>query len=324
MSLILLFLIAAFLQSGTVDVNDQWNRLRYSESKPTGPIAGGIPLRVMFIGASVTLGDHSTGNRGYRKQIRDWMVSLGNPVNCVGANRFGEFKDNDVQAFGAQPIKPTLDRAREIVPQMQPNLILINAGSSDCFQQDHWGAGHTLEYMRNLVDFLLKESPRAAIIMSTIVTCPWEGTEQCVKGANAQIRQVATDLIREEKPVTLAEMHYDQGLPDRPNRTHIGPDGMHPTDEGYFMMGRIFMEKIREVEKNGWLHPPVENGIGEDGDAERDAQEAPKKAGQAGQAGKAGKAEKANTEKPVEIADGGEHKHIRRSHGVSRPAKRKH
>lgn len=43
---------------------------------------------------------------------------------------------------------------------------------------------------------------------------------------------------------------------------------MHPTDDGYFMMGRLIMEKIREVEKKGWLHAPVDNGLLLDGDAE--------------------------------------------------------
>jgi hypothetical protein len=49
---------------------------------PTGPIAGGIPIRVMFIGASMALGDPPQS--AYRMQLRDWLVSLGNPVNCVG------------------------------------------------------------------------------------------------------------------------------------------------------------------------------------------------------------------------------------------------
>ncbi|CAJ2503743.1 Uu.00g111370.m01.CDS01 [Anthostomella pinea] len=271
---VVLFSFVALMRSDTVDVvHDRWDRITQAGLKvglkAEGPIAGGIPIRIMFIGASVTLGDRSTGEVGYRKQIRDWIVSRGNRVNAVGANRYGDFEDNDVQAFGAQPIKPTLDRAREIVPATQPNLILVNAGSSDCFQEDNWGAGHVYRDMHDLIEFLLLESPRATIVMSTIVTCPWAGTEQCVKGANAQIRQVATDLIREGKPIALAEMHFDQGLPNRPNLTDIGPDDMHPTDRGYFLMGDIFMEKVREVDRKGWLQPPVQNGVPADGDTER-------------------------------------------------------
>ncbi|KAI0010541.1 carbohydrate esterase family 3 protein [Xylariaceae sp. FL0662B] len=269
-------LFLTLFHSSTIDARGQWERIAHSSTRP---VAGGIPLRVMFIGASMTLGEHSTGDLGYRKQIRDWLTSLGNPVNYVGANRFGDFKDNDVQAFGAQPIKPTLDRAREIVPATQPNLILVNAGSSDCFQLDHWGPAYILQSMRDLIDFLLEASPRTTIIMSTIITSPWEGTEACVKSANAQIRQVAIDLMREGKPIALAEMHWDQGLPGRVLLKDIGPDDMHPIDEGYFKMGDIFMEKIREVEAKGFLQPPVPNGIADDGDAERDAEEARERQG---------------------------------------------
>ncbi|KAI0181737.1 carbohydrate esterase family 3 protein [Hypoxylon sp. FL1284] len=269
-SALFLFLIVIFIQPTPDTARNGWNRLTHTGA---GPLAGGIPLRVMFIGASMTLGEHSTGELGYRKQIRDWMISKGNQVNYVGQNRFGDFKDNDVQAFGAQPIKPTLDRLKEVVPLVQPNLVLINAGSSDCFQLDHWGPAYTLQAMRDLVDFIFEASPRTTIIMSTVIMSPWEGTERCVKSTNAQIRQVAIDVIREGKPVVMAEMHYDQGLPNRVERADIGPDDMHPTDKGYFKMGDIFMEKILEVEKNGWLQAPVENGVPYDGDAARDEED---------------------------------------------------
>ncbi|KAJ8121938.1 hypothetical protein ONZ43_g1741 [Nemania bipapillata] len=286
-----LILIASF-QTGPVDFREHWDKLR--RPKKNG-LADGIPLRVMFIGASMTLGEHSTGERGFRKQVRDWLVSQGNEVNYVGQNRYGDFLDNDVQAFGAQPIKPTLDRCKEIVPQTQPNLILINAGSSDCFQQNHWGPAFILQKMRALVDYLFEASPRATIIMSTIITSPWDNVEDCVKSANAQIRQVAADLIREGRPVVLAEMHHDQGLPGRVEKAHIGKDNMHPIDAGYFIMGDIFIESIQDVEEKGWLQPPINNGIPFDGEAERHAEEA--------------KSEKQIQEhKPEEHAEAGEKK----------------
>lgn len=53
------------------------------ESKPIG---GGIPLRIMFIGASMTLG--TPPQSAYRMALRKWLVSLGNAVNCVGTVRF--------------------------------------------------------------------------------------------------------------------------------------------------------------------------------------------------------------------------------------------
>ncbi|KAK6860322.1 hypothetical protein PG995_003958 [Apiospora arundinis] len=269
------FLLASGLQSGTVDVNQQWNSIVRGVGGGHGSLGGDMPIRIMFLGASMSLGEHSEGERGYRQQIRDWIAEKGNPVNCVGANRFGDFKDNDVQAWGAQPIKPTLDRARDFVPAAQPNLILINAGSSDCFQEGTWGSSNILNHMRDLVDFLLEASPRSTVIMSTIIFSPWSNVDRCVRSANAQIRQVSRDLAREGKPVLLAEMHRDQGgapgtVVDEPE---MGPDNMHPTTEGYFVMGEAFKKSILEADKKGWLQPPVSNGIPADGNAERMATE---------------------------------------------------
>lgn len=110
---------------------------------------------------------------------------------------------------------------------------------------DHWGPAYILQSMRELVDFLFEASPRATIIMSTIITSPWDGTERCVQSANAQIRQVAIDLIREGKPVTMAEMHFDQGLPNRVLREDIWTDGMHPTDQG------MCYNSLRQKQKPG-------------------------------------------------------------------------
>ncbi|KAI0458842.1 hypothetical protein F5B21DRAFT_457933 [Xylaria acuta] len=238
------------------------------------PIAGGVPIRVMFIGASMTLGDPPQS--AYRMRLREWLVSLGNAVNCVGTNRFGKFKDNDVQAFPATPIQILHEKAQTAVPEMQPNLIIVNAGSSDCFQEEHWGSAHAYDYTRNLVDFLFEASPRAAVILSTLVTSTSPQFERCIKSINAQIRQVAVDVKREGKHLMLSEQHYDQGLPGRVTTEFIKSDNMHPTFEGWEMMAEVYKQDILEVDANGWIVEPVKNGILDDGDAERDLEEAAK------------------------------------------------
>ncbi|KAI2641677.1 carbohydrate esterase family 3 protein [Hypomontagnella submonticulosa] len=271
-SAVALILIVIFF-THSVDVEYQWNRLTHGKPEiiPDGPIAGGMPLRIMFLGASITRGEVSTGDRGYRKQLRDKLTSLGNPVNCVGFNRFGDFPDNDVEGYGASRIRQMHHHAAQSVPYLQPNLVLIQVGTSDCFQKDD--PANIITRMRDLVDYLLEASPRATVIMSTVLTTPDLEVEPCMRSANAQIRQVAVDLIREKKPVAIAEMHYDQGLPNRPRPEDIGNDRIHPTDEGYFMMGDIFMEKIREVEEKGFLKHPVNNGIPADGDSSREVED---------------------------------------------------
>jgi hypothetical protein len=69
-------------QNATKPVDDAEPADTKEAEKQTGAIAGGIPLRLMFIGASITLGDPPQS--AYRMRLREWLVSLGNPVNCVG------------------------------------------------------------------------------------------------------------------------------------------------------------------------------------------------------------------------------------------------
>ncbi|KAI1819823.1 SGNH hydrolase-type esterase domain-containing protein [Xylaria intraflava] len=260
----------------SIDFNSSWSGLvgvvnGHSLKDEDGPVANGIPLRIMFLGASITRGEVSTGDRGYRKYLRDTLTTWGNPVNFVGFNRFGDWEDNDVEGYGAHRIRRIQPHAAQAVPVLQPNLILVQVGTSDCFQKDD--PDNIGLRMRQLIDTLLFTSPRATVIMSTLPTTPDPEVELCVLSANAQIRQVAEDLKREEERVVLAEMHHDQSLPGRPRPEDIGGDRIHPTDEGYIMMGKSFLEAIRVVEKKGFLKPPVENGIPDDGNVGREVED---------------------------------------------------
>jgi hypothetical protein len=42
-------------------------------------------LRIMPLGASITAGIHSTPEDGYRKALRDHLISLGHQINMVGS-----------------------------------------------------------------------------------------------------------------------------------------------------------------------------------------------------------------------------------------------
>jgi len=69
--------------TGPVDTHDVHSQITDNLPRENATLAGGIPIRLMFIGDSVVLGDPEQA--GYRKQIRDWIVGLGNPVDCVGS-----------------------------------------------------------------------------------------------------------------------------------------------------------------------------------------------------------------------------------------------
>ncbi|KAF2973166.1 hypothetical protein GQX73_g295 [Xylaria multiplex] len=231
------------------------------------PLGSGVPLRVMFLGASVVRGDVSVGNLGFRYPLRDRLVSLGNPVNFVGSQRLGAFKDNDLEAHKGNRIDQIHDHATRIVPSTKPNVFVLHVGSNDCLQKhDTANAG---KRMRDLIAYLFKTSPQATVIMSTLLTNTVPKKEPCILDLNIQIRKLASALQREGKPVVLAEMHCEQGLPDRPLPADISPDGTHPFDHGYALMADIFFSAFVDADRRGFLKAPEENGIPDDGELER-------------------------------------------------------
>ncbi|KAI2462882.1 carbohydrate esterase family 3 protein [Annulohypoxylon bovei var. microspora] len=228
-------------------------------------IAKGTPLRIMSLGASLVRGEFSTSDTGFRKTMRDELVGLGVPVNMVGSQRFGDMLDNDLEAYGGNRISQIHEHATHIVPQLQPNVFLIQAGTNNVLQNldvDKAGAD-----MESFIDYLLKTSPRSTVVFSTCLTNTVPDCEPKILDVNQQFRELIKKY--ESKPVLLAEMHPSEGFPDRPQAADIGPDGTHPSDHGYDLMGYIFAKGVQEADRKGYLRWPVENGLERDGDAGR-------------------------------------------------------
>ncbi|KAI4862412.1 carbohydrate esterase family 3 protein [Hypoxylon rubiginosum] len=228
-------------------------------------IADGTPLRIMSLGASLVRGEFSTGDVGFRKTMRDELVALGVPVNMVGSQRFGDMLDNDLEAYGGNRVDQIHEHATHIVPQLQPNVFLIQVGSNNVLQnRDVDKAG---QHMEAFIDYLLAASNLSTVIFSTCLTNTVPDCEPKILDVNQQYRELIKKY--DSKPVLLAEMHPSGGFPDRPQPADIGPDGTHPTDFGYGLMGHIFAESIQEADTKGYLRWPVENGLERDGEAGR-------------------------------------------------------
>lgn len=53
-----------------------------------------VPLRIMPLGASITWGTESEDGNGYRKVLRDSLVTAGFAVDMVGSQKSGDMEDN--------------------------------------------------------------------------------------------------------------------------------------------------------------------------------------------------------------------------------------
>ncbi|KAI0885991.1 carbohydrate esterase family 3 protein [Annulohypoxylon maeteangense] len=233
------------------------------------PLANGIPLRIMALGASTTRGDspeEGIDNNGFRRPLRERLTAIGNKVNFVGTQRLGNMTDNDIEAYPGVVTETIHGNARKAVPKSKPNVFLINAGSNDCFQ--HVDIDNFYKRYDALVRYLLEASPRSTIIMGTILPT-WDtrfnGRED-VWRVNPQIRRLAKIYKHQELPVVLADMQGPDGIQDG----NLASDGMHPGTAGYEMMATKMYEAILEADARGFLQPPEPvQGILDDGDDER-------------------------------------------------------
>ncbi|KAI1081065.1 carbohydrate esterase family 3 protein, partial [Whalleya microplaca] len=227
------------------------------------------PLRIMAIGASIIKGETSPGYLGLRKPMRDELVKLGFTVNMVGLVRLGDFVDNDVEAYGGKLIKAMHEDAKKAVPKMQPNVFVIHLGTNNLLQNKD--VDKVGEQMEAMIDYLLTASNRSVVILSTMLTNTVGGgkLEPTVLDMNRQYRDIMKGFEADNKPVVLAEMHPSNGGSDVPKTNDIGPDGSHPTVQGYEKMGHIFVKAIQKAKKKGVIQEPFNNRIPDDGEAER-------------------------------------------------------
>ncbi|KAI1487355.1 SGNH hydrolase-type esterase domain-containing protein [Biscogniauxia mediterranea] len=224
----------------------------------------------MALGASVVKGETSPGNVGFRKPMRDSLVDLGFTVNMVGAVRLGDMVDNDVEAYGGKKITEMHDYARKSVPRTLPNVFVINLGTNNVLQNvDVDLAG---EQMGDLINYLLTASNRSVVILSTLLTNTVPDAEPKVLHINEQYRSLMPGFEAQNKSVVLVEMHPSEGVAGVPTIDDIGPDGSHPTVEGYATMARRFIQGIQDARNRGYIQTPVDNGIPDDGEAERAGQ----------------------------------------------------
>ncbi|KAL2133066.1 hypothetical protein VTI74DRAFT_2970 [Chaetomium olivicolor] len=233
--------------------------------RSTSPIANGIPLRILPLGASITYGVGSSTGNGYRGPLRDQLTAAGNPVNMVGSRQAGTMRDNDVEGWPGLRIEQVYAKAvlgGSVVAWWKPNVVLINAGTNDAAQG--WNVSSAGERMETMVRGVWEASPRAVVVLSTLLVNKRDRSEGNVKLVNREFRELAKRLREAEgRRLVMVDMHS----PDGPGLGDL-VDGTHPGDMGYRKMANLWFKGLVAAADAGWLEAPEEvPGVPDDGAA---------------------------------------------------------
>ncbi|OJJ35887.1 hypothetical protein ASPWEDRAFT_41117 [Aspergillus wentii DTO 134E9] len=206
-------------------------------------------LRVLPLGASITVGYLSSDNNGYRKALREQLRYAGWPVNMVGSLQVGNMTDNDNEGHSGYRVDEIAQEAEKSIP-FQPNLILINAGTNDAVQKHNTST--TGERMDALIARLYEAIPGTTIILSTLL--PNKLQPDIINDINDQYRKIYTRRHNNNDKIVLADM------PTFITKDDLNDD-THPTDAGYVKMASVWWAAINEADSNGLLTPPKDTGI---------------------------------------------------------------
>ncbi|KAG0154677.1 hypothetical protein PDIDSM_245 [Penicillium digitatum] len=201
-------------------------------------------LRVLPLGASITMGYKSEDGNGYRKWIRQQLRYAGWEVDMVGTMKSGTMHDNDHDGHIGWRIDQIASHAKLIIPQ-QPNLILLNAGTNDALQ--NYKVATAGQRMDSLLTYLFDNIPNTTIILSTLT---FNGKKpQLSTEISTQYLELAAKRRARNESLVLADMstfiRWKQLV-----------DNIHPTAAGYEEMASVWWAAIQQAEKEGFLKAP--------------------------------------------------------------------
>lgn len=207
------------------------------------------PVRILSIGASISTGEHL-------QALQERMIRAGathyefvGPVERPGAPKptfrlgFGGMKYLDM-LNGRTSKTEWQPGAREVVPEVRPDLILLMGGTNNIVSLGPDQLGPIQKEWSLLVDFLVAERPEAPVLIAPITNVHPEG-----KWAH---RQVSIDAfnrwVQEETARRAAKgqrLYYIAEMP-RLTPEDFKEDGLHPLVSGQIALGEGWFQALKK------------------------------------------------------------------------------
>jgi lysophospholipase L1-like esterase len=209
-------------------------------------IAGGVDLRVLPLGDSITYGEGSSDGNGYRLALYN-MLHAENDLDYIGRVRAGTMVDKDNEGYPGYPIVSIASTVKPEYPE-RPNIVLLMAGTNDVILDNDRNTSFVA--LDQLIDKVITACPDAVVLVAEITPLLDPEREARRLAYNSAIPAVVQPYTDEGKHVALVNM--GRIIPQCINAT----DGIHPDDEGYRLIASAWYEAIIAADEKGWFEAP--------------------------------------------------------------------
>ncbi|RFU33649.1 hypothetical protein B7463_g2678, partial [Scytalidium lignicola] len=217
-------------------------------SRANNAIAGGVALRILPLGDSITWGYLSSDGNGYRLDLENDLS--GNPVDYIGSQTSGNMPDNHNEGHPGATIDQILDFSSASLPE-RPNVVLLHAGTNDLNDNPPVDPGGAPERLDNLIDKIISSCPDAAVLVAQIVPNGNAAVNALVQTFNAAIPGIVKTRADAGNHVLVVDMYSALTTADL-------TDGLHPNDGGYAKMANVWYASLVNAGSMGWIQPPVD------------------------------------------------------------------
>ncbi|QXJ23900.1 VCBS repeat-containing protein [Actinomadura graeca] len=203
-------------------------------------------LGVMPLGDVRIQGLGSSHGSGFRDELRRRTINEVHSFDFVGSQRSGQTPDPDHEGHPGATISEIARRADTAVPQYKPNVVLLNAGTTD---MERGGIAGTAAELGSLIDQILEDAPKATVLVSTLAPARVEAVQERITSFNKQIPSVVAQRARAGKHVGLVDMREI-------TTDDLTGDGLNLNDRGYTKMAEAFDSAIEMASAQNWIVGP--------------------------------------------------------------------
>ncbi|KAF7326060.1 Lipolytic enzyme [Mycena kentingensis (nom. inval.)] len=204
----------------------------------------GKSLRIMPLGASITLGGASKDGNGYRETLYKLLAADGNVVQMVGSQVNGTMESPWSEGYPGLVIDQVRNKSAAAMSVQNPNIVTLLVGTNDMTENND--VANAPARLTALIQSVLDAPPLTLVVVSSLPPTADPAANARVKTFNAAIPGIVQKFTDAGRTVVFVDSYAVVKVEDL-------ADDVHPNDTAYARIGRAFYDGIQSA--SGGIFP---------------------------------------------------------------------